>query len=326
MSKKLQLNDLIGNKNIHTQLTIANGAARLHNKAMGHVLFSGQAGCHRKGTQILMADGSSSSVELIKVDDLVMGPDGFRKVTALHTGEDSMYKVTPTKGDCFYVNKKHILSLMWSGKTRPTGVINLTLGEYLQLSPTKQSDLKLYRASVKEFKRPPIELKLDPYFLGLTLGDGSISDKIIGITTQDQEIVEECREQAAKHGWNITEFIPDEYKFSSIGNRLKLLAGLIDSAGHLHNVTYDYITKSKQLANDVTFVARSLGFSAYPKLCFKRTQAGLVRHYYRMVISGDISEIPCKLPRKIAAPRLQIKSVLKLGFNIEKDLLVSLMK
>jgi Holliday junction DNA helicase RuvB len=50
MNKKLQLNDLIGNKNIHTQLTIANGAARLHNKAMGHILFSGLAGCGKTST------------------------------------------------------------------------------------------------------------------------------------------------------------------------------------------------------------------------------------------------------------------------------------
>lgn len=42
---RLHLADLIGNEKIRTQLTIAHGASRLHNKAMGHVLFTGQAGC-----------------------------------------------------------------------------------------------------------------------------------------------------------------------------------------------------------------------------------------------------------------------------------------
>lgn len=42
---KFQLAELIGNQAIRTQLTIASGAARLHNRAMGHIIFSGLAGC-----------------------------------------------------------------------------------------------------------------------------------------------------------------------------------------------------------------------------------------------------------------------------------------
>lgn len=46
----LHLKDLIGNKSIRTQLTVANGAARLHNRAMGHMLFAGNAGCGKTTT------------------------------------------------------------------------------------------------------------------------------------------------------------------------------------------------------------------------------------------------------------------------------------
>lgn len=42
---KLLLSEMIGNEAIRMQLTIAQGAAKLHNKAMGHLLFSGLAGC-----------------------------------------------------------------------------------------------------------------------------------------------------------------------------------------------------------------------------------------------------------------------------------------
>lgn len=41
----LALTDLIGNKKISTQLTVTHGAATLNNRAMGHMLFSGLAGC-----------------------------------------------------------------------------------------------------------------------------------------------------------------------------------------------------------------------------------------------------------------------------------------
>jgi len=52
MSDTLYLDDLVGNESIKTQLTIAVGAAKLHNRAVPHILFSGKAGCHRRGTMI----------------------------------------------------------------------------------------------------------------------------------------------------------------------------------------------------------------------------------------------------------------------------------
>jgi Holliday junction DNA helicase RuvB len=51
----LQLAELIGNQAIRTQLTIASGAARLHNRAMGHVMFSGLPGCGKTTTARALA-------------------------------------------------------------------------------------------------------------------------------------------------------------------------------------------------------------------------------------------------------------------------------
>jgi hypothetical protein len=111
-------------------------------------------------------------------------------------------------------------------------------------------------------------------------------------------------------------FIPYKYKVSSIKNRLRLLAGLLDTDGHFTHGVFEFSTKSKKLSDDVAFVARSLGFSAYPQECNKSDQYGTVGTYYRMCISGDIDRIPTKIKRKVAPKRKQIKSVLRTGFSV----------
>ena len=113
-------------------------------------------------------------------------------------------------------------------------------------------------------------------------------------------------------------FIPDAYKFTDTGTRLEVLAGLLDTDGHLaaHGV-FDYISQSKRLAEDVVWLSRSLGLAAYLKPCEKRDQHGNGGTYYRVCISGHVDMIPTRIPRKQAKPRLQKKDVLRTGFSVE---------
>lgn len=121
--------------------------------------------------------------------------------------------------------------------------------------------------------------------------------------------------------WNTksdTKFIPDQYKLGSRNDRLSVLAGLMDSDGHLNrNSGFEITSKSRRLADDVVFVARSLGFSACAKSCQKRDQNGRGGEYFKVQISGDTDLIPTRILRKKANPRLQIKDVKKLGFSVE---------
>lgn len=112
-------------------------------------------------------------------------------------------------------------------------------------------------------------------------------------------------------------FIPDAYRLGDRNTRNEILAGLIDTDGHLHQGTFDYISQSKRLSDDVAFVARSLGLAAYVKPCEKRDQHGNGGTYYRVCISGDIDTVPTRVPRQQAKPRQQKKSVLRTGFTIE---------
>lgn len=113
-------------------------------------------------------------------------------------------------------------------------------------------------------------------------------------------------------------FIPDDYRLGSRETRLAVLAGLLDTDGHLEGGTgFDYISKSQRLADDVVFVARSLGLCATGGPCEKRDQNGGGGTYWRVHISGNTEIIPTRVPRKQARPRMQKKNPLVTGFDFE---------
>ena len=108
--------------------------------------------------------------------------------------------------------------------------------------------------------------------------------------------------------------IPQAYLTSSRKDRLEFLAGLIDSDGHLHNNCYEICQKRKDWADDIAFLARSLGFKVTIGLKHNKKYD---RNYYRLGISGNISKIPVRIERKKAGPRRQKKDPCKTGFKIE---------
>lgn len=106
------------------------------------------------------------------------------------------------------------------------------------------------------------------------------------------------------------------YKTASVSDRLELIAGLIDTDGHLSNGGFDWISKSETLADDMVFLCRSVGLAAYKAECVKGCQNGFTGTYYRVSISGDCERIPTRVPHKQAKPRRQKKNWLVTGFKI----------
>ncbi|MBN2293851.1 MAG: DEAD/DEAH box helicase family protein [Pirellulales bacterium] len=111
--------------------------------------------------------------------------------------------------------------------------------------------------------------------------------------------------------------VPLAYKTASREDRLGMLAGLLDTDGHQRNGGFDFISKSRRLSNDLAFIARSVGLAAYVTPAEKYDQNGRGGIYWRVSVSGDCSIIPCRVVRKKATPRKQIKDVLRTGFRIE---------
>src|SRR5207249_4633672 len=88
----------------------------------------------------------------------------------------------------YRVNESHILSLKRSrneGPHTPGDVLNITVEDYLSKTTKYKSNYKGYKVAV-EFEEK--ELEIDPYFLGLWLGDGHSSS--VDITNTDEEVVE----------------------------------------------------------------------------------------------------------------------------------------
>ena len=322
---------------------------------MVHTLIAGTTGCHAKGELILMADGTSKPVELINGGDRVMGGDGTpRTVLTPRWGEDTMYELDIRNRGTLKVNGEHKLILFnpnWSGNHERT----MTVNEYLKLPPYAQSRSRMCLcAGIESFERATEQI-IDPYLMGIFIGDGATNSRqggCLNITTADQEVVDAIYEYAGKIGCSIRvdhkpgnaastyvfardpenytvrnrsvvnnftdqirsigldkigsgeKFIPDDYKYADISVRRELFAGLMDSDGYLNrNKMYDFVTKSKQLADDVTFVGRSLGLQVHVQKCQKGIKSiGFVGDYYRLGISGNLDEIPVRIPRKKYVP------------------------
>lgn len=131
------------------------------------------------------------------------------------------------------------------------------------------------------------------------------------------DFLQELKEQNLIHN----KHIPMIYKCNSRENRLKLLAGLLDSDGSLDNCTFDFSQKSEKLIDDTIYLARSLGFACYKSKQKKRCwYKGEYKEddYYRICISGNTYEIPTLCPRKKSNIRRQIKNVLVTGITVKE--------
>lgn len=303
----------------------------------------GMGKCLKKDTYIVMFDGTLKKVQDIQVGELLMGDDSTpRKVLSLARGQEKMYWITQKKGIRYGVNESHILSLKRStsskneGKHKKGEVLNISVKDYLKKSDKFKSNYKGYKVAV-EFAEKPVTI--EPYFLGMWLGDGhSYSSRI---TTQDSEIVSYMKDYADNLGLQLVEYqqenrcsnfgitkgtqgkqhfyslqkelrilnllenkhIPQHYLVNSTKNRLSLLAGLLDSDGHylVDSNGYEITQKNENLARQIKFLCDTLGF----RTSLKKKKAQITRINYecdvwRVRIYGDIDKIPVKVKRKKA--------------------------
>lgn len=182
---------------------------------------------------------------------------------------------------------------------------------------------------------------INPYILGALLGDGCISNNFIKygavlFTNEDSEIVdrfvaegydmsnykekegklakdyiiknknlvEKLKKMGVAGNTSTNHFIPLEYKMASIEDRISLMQGLMDTDGYVDDRGHmSYTTISKQLAEDVAFVVRSLGGVATikcDKAGYKNESGEFVQCndaytvYFRTKINPDL----CGITRK----------------------------
>lgn len=137
-------------------------------------------------------------------------------------------------------------------------------------------------------------LLIHPYVLGALLGDGSftrdvrfcnsehdVCEKVSKLCDDDMRLMKSYPNKVDAYALTIKtgrklrqyglmghraegKFIPKDYLLSDIEDRTALLQGLMDTDGCVDKNGYvlDYSTASKQLAEDILFLARSLGCRA----------------------------------------------------------------
>lgn len=328
-------------------------AGRYNRVPMG-VLMTGPAGCLAKGTPVLMFDGSIRPVELIVPGDLLMGPDSdSRMVLQLYRGKEMMYRVTPNKGDPYTVNESHILSLKMSYNAswkKKGEIVNISVRDYLNQSRTFKWSAKGWRTGISFHEQA---LPIEPYILGLWLGDGSSAWP--RITTPDQEVVDAISTYSADNGLYLsTQTKPGnmatDYNFAMQSNAgkaggynqnwmLNVLRGLnLINNKHIPEM-YQFNSRQNrlELLAGLLDTDGSLSCGGYEisskydlladGIMYLARGLGFAatdrikwvngNPYHRIFISGDVDEIPMRIERKKAGPRQQIKDVLVTGIKVD---------
>ena len=223
--------------------------------------------------------------------------------------------------------------------------LNITVNDYMKLSKSVKSYMKGYKCPGIQWDNRKVVL--DPYILGMWLGDGNSRGD--GFTSADDELVKCWEIWAEKNNSKIThvkdsdigyyirnndqglspfkeqlreynlidnKHIPREYIVNDRQTRLKVLAGLIDTDGYVYSngTCIEIFQKNIELATQLCYLIRSLGFSCQQKT---RTKSCMYKGQKReglyecLSISGkNLEDIPVILSRKKLSPRKQIKDPL----------------
>jgi len=297
--------------------------------------------------KLLTPDGWISMGD-VQVRDLVFGSDGLpHEVTGVFPqGEKEVFEVEMSDGSRTECCEEHL----WLTETKLDRDLDRYHKEDLfsRAKVRKLGDLKndlLYRGYPKHYIpiANPLEFNyqetgIDPYVMGVLLGDGSFKTGCVSFSSKDPEIIKyienslperlSCNPTGCGCDYRISgkvkgvhnpiiaeikklnlwmipsdkKFIPDVYKFNTIETRISILQGLLDTDGYISERTAEYCTTSYQLAKDVSFLVQSLGGTA------KTTTRTTSYTYLGIKKKGKLSyRIYIKLPKNINPFRLERK-------------------
>ncbi len=276
------------------------------------VVVIGKAGCFAPGTGVLYFDGTVKSVEDVKVGDVLMGDDNTpRNVLELFHNTEEMFEIIPKRGTPYTVNKSHSLVLSSKGhcisEYPKDTIIEISVEEYLNHSDSWKNNFDCFRSSGITCWEDK-DITIDPYFLGIWLANTIKEDEdnplpfhlsVINYSIKYSEnlgssinIIQQIKAMNLLNN----KHIPHHYKISTQKTRLEILAGIIDTNGFYDKLTsgFDIIQQNKTLAEDIVFIARSLGFNV--TLSEYENHIGT---FYKTFIYGDnIDKLPTKIFQK----------------------------
>ena len=296
-------------------------------------------------TTLHMEDGRTTTIGECNVGDKIYGADG--NLTTIEVKSEifnrPVYEIKLLDGRSLKVSDNHINKVIhkcrnyskYKDSMYRYEEKELTTQELLNipLRVTGKSEYTLFIPTNKCIEYSEKDLPIDPYTLGLLLGDGQLKDDgscnltaekedmdfyektiphILGSRYTDlrynnvhnlsiKGISQEIKKLGLRGIHTYDKFIPDIYKRGSKAQRLEVLKGLMDSDGTVdpkNKVSKcTFVSTSKQLAKDVIELVHTLG--GYCSLSEnKQHKNSLGQHlYYRVII--HLNECIFKLPRKV---------------------------
>ncbi len=285
-------------------------------------------------TPILTRNGWKNHGDLV-VGDEVIGMDGeFKKVIAVHPKCMLDVLVEFTNGEIIQCHENHEWMVHDRSGARDyiaeTHVLEKRQLEYGGEPGTRGHRYILQLPHRKCVKGEKKDLPLDPYLLGVWLGDGAnrnpricgdakdiaVIGRIIrrgysprwhtvhkdtGVWYYDFDIRKQLRVFGMCHSKKTTpKHIPQEYLTASIEQRLYLLSGLIDTDGSLSGSKYCYTTAEESLRDSFIELISTFGWRGcvqyYPPSLSSSGIQGR-KGYYTVSFTPDM-HIPCALERK----------------------------
>ena len=250
-------------------------------------------------SKVLTPSGWVAMGDLEEGDEIISVDGSVSEILQIHPqGNKDIYRVYCNDGSFTDCTEDHLwfTQTVLDRATKKPGTVKtlLEIKDTLYLRETRPNHyIPLVNPDI-QFN--PISLKLDPYLLGVILGDGNISQNCIGICTPDTEIIDKVRKllpdttelrqdklnpitwfirRKAQSGENpvtstlrryglmghlsIGKFIPPEYLSADKNSRIAVLQGLLDTDGYTGGHTLEYTTSSEKLAYNVKELVESLG-------------------------------------------------------------------
>jgi superfamily II DNA or RNA helicase len=251
-------------------------------------------------TPILTPDGFVPLKD-IHVGSIVFDENGDKTtvIGEYPQGEQQEYEIVFNDGTTIKCCKNHL----WKFATRDNLSKNKwqvkTVEEILNNHKIKTGrNLVLSIPVCKPIQFEKKDLFLPPYLLGALLGDGGFSQRQITFTNTEEDVINKVKDLARQFGGEFKnghkdriqytygcggkkdnlrdyihkvfgriksedKFIPEEYKFSDVNDRIALLQGLFDTDGTVNSKGHiTYCSVSKRLVEDVQFLLNSLGYRA----------------------------------------------------------------
>ena len=286
----------------------------------------------------------------VQAGSYVMGSDGApTRVVSVHPkGFREVFQVTFNDGTSTRCCEEHLWTVRTGcQKFRGQGYKTKSVKELRHDLKDKSGNMKWHIPIAEPVQFESSLVPMDPYFMGLLLGDGCFRGNGVSISTSDEEIVEFCKYQAAIYNlrlvhrgkwdhafvaeapkannkllnairgmglhklYSCQKFVPKPFMTASLQDRLSLLQGLMDSDGWVSRDGFktQFCTVSAKLAEDVADIVRSLGgIARIGTKVPKFTHNGIKKEgMLAFQINISIKQCPFRLTRKAKRWRMHAK-------------------